>query len=245
MFTAKFESDLCGLTFTSADTSKGTVAPPKLDDVVAGSEFNIASSGNITIGDSTVTVTPAMGYHFAGWTMDGEPAPSTGIIKSNSDFVASFEINTYTLTFATDEHGTVGTDKLTNIPYGTAYTVQDDTSIKIGDNIVRATPKEFFTFDKWCIDPSTEAITTGTISDNVKFVAHFKSALVTYDITFDTEEGETKGTVTNPGTHTVQDGTTIQITGDTVTLTMTSATGEKFYVISQAVPSSDRYAFLN
>ena len=96
---------------------------------------------------ATLTATPADGYHFVKWTDNVANAKREVVVKSDSTFEAVFAINTYTVSVAEAENGTVSGAK----------------TYSHGDNVkIVATPDNGYHFAAW---------STGETADTLKFVA--------------------------------------------------------------------------
>src|SRR5207249_10625179 len=92
-----------------------------------------------------LTATPALGYHFVSWSGDTTSAanPLTLSMTRNLSLTATFAINTYTLTVATVDSGTV-----TKNPNQPTYT--HGTSVQL-----TGLPRAGYPFVSWRGDTST------------------------------------------------------------------------------------------
>ena len=163
--------------------------------------INPATNGTITVKDGetiinsgdqviegttlTVTTTSATGYHFDSWTNDGAASVT---VNSDVTIGATFAINTYTVTIAKNEDGwgTVSQASVTDVPYGTTFTVNGST-ITINGTPVTATPaasnaQYTYAFNNW-----TNAL--ATVTGNMTVTANFTRTTNTYTITWQNADG--------------------------------------------------------
>lgn len=112
------------VSFSSADTAKGTVSP---------SSSNISASNGVAETKATSTATPNAGYHFVNWTKgttDEQFTTNSTISVSSSDYfayksyTANFAINQLNVTYHTNLNGSNrddGTEVFTYNSLGTNY----------------------------------------------------------------------------------------------------------------------------
>ncbi len=169
-FLAKFKADNTKTyTVTYKAEANGTVSHEKDADIQVLSTTGVQGS----------TATAAKGYKFVGWYKTGETDPvstnNTGILDASTaqanlntvsagvykdtEYVAKFEIDkgqTYTVTYITDEHGTIDHDKNENI------------QVLVTDGVTgsTATPKLGYKVGGWYKDSeTTPVVTTAALSE--------------------------------------------------------------------------------
>lgn len=117
-------------------------------------------------------------YTFSGWK------PTVGPIYKKTDFKAQFSktVNKYTISIAANDgdYGTVSESSLTNIPYGTKISVDEDTgALVIGEGesatTVTGTPAEGYGLTGWT-DDLGEALPS-TLSGDLSVVAVFEQVI--------------------------------------------------------------------
>ncbi|MBQ6921793.1 MAG: hypothetical protein IJQ66_01760, partial [Clostridia bacterium] len=118
----------------------GTVSNTNLYRIPNGTAISV--QGNVlTIGNTEIIATPnnktpEFTYSFDGWE-------TTETVSSDTTIIANFirEVNTYTVTVSANDKdfGTVSNAKITDVPYGTRISVNDNV-IKIGNAEVTAKP---------------------------------------------------------------------------------------------------------
>ena len=196
---------------------RNLVANFALNSYAITAEANPVAGGTVTgAGDyhhfdtCTLVATPATGYHFVNWTLNGvEVGTATTyqfVVSAAAAYVANFEINTYTIAVAAEpaEGGTVTG----------AGTYQHGANVT-----VTATPMGIYSFVNWTENGeivSTSATYSFTAESNRNLVANF--SMIFWDViaTANPVEG---GTVTGAG-HYAQ--------GQQVTMTATPAIGYAF-----------------
>ncbi|MBR4836903.1 MAG: T9SS type A sorting domain-containing protein [Bacteroidales bacterium] len=173
---------------------------------------NPANAGTVTGANTytqgqqcTLTATANTGYQFVNWTKNGNVvstnATYTFTVNEAADYVANFEILSYTVTASSipDYGGTI--DGTGTYNYGEECTLT-------------ATPNAGFNFFNWVTNLSiysTDASITFVVTEDMSFIANF--SFIEYEVlaSVDPEEG---GTIfKSNGNH----------YGDTVTLTVTPA----------------------
>ncbi|MFA5526315.1 MAG: InlB B-repeat-containing protein, partial [Acholeplasmataceae bacterium] len=127
------------------------------------------------------------GYTFIGWTLEGEAfTEGTWNLLENITVVATYEANTYTITF--DVAGGTPISDLT-VTYDAAYTLP--TAVKTG-----------YTFLGWTLSGSPFEAGTWNLLENITIVATYEATL--YTITYENLQGTT---TSNPATYTIEDDT--------------------------------------
>ena len=197
-FVANFELDSFTITAVANPAEGGT----------------IEGAGTYNYGEScTLTATANTGYTFVNWTMGNEVvstnASYTFTVNEDADYVANFEINSYTITAVANpaEGGIVTGDGTYN--YGASCTLT-------------ATVANGYNFINWTNGNevvSTNASYTFIVTEDATYVANFEEIVIpTYEITVSANP-EDYGTVTGGGTYEE---------GATCTVTATATSGHTF-----------------
>ncbi|MBP5467235.1 MAG: InlB B-repeat-containing protein, partial [Clostridia bacterium] len=164
-----------------------------------------------------VNVIPPAHYHFVKWqlkTGENNYADFEGNETLDRDITvkAYYEIDTFTVTVVSnnDDYGTVDTDSIANVPYGTVLTTSGNT-LTIDGTVVIATE----TTDNEEFDFEFAGFTNGTatVESALTVTANFTRTLKQYTVTF--EMGE--GTAIDPIS--IDYGTTIASVLDGLTVT--------------------------
>ena len=207
-----------GNTYTITFDADGGTVSPATKDVVFGSAY-----GELPVPTYT-------GHIFGGWfNEDNEVITASNIVNVADDqtLTAVWSLDQYTVSFTTDNHGTVDVQSLTAY-YGTAYTISGNT-ITIGSTTITATADSGWVFDHWT--PST----SGTIEGSMTFMANFNQPPVT--LTFNTDG---VGSVDVPSIADVPRGTQYVVSDNTVTIvgisTVTASLPNGYYMIGWNVP---------
>ncbi len=138
----------------------------------------------------TLTATPATGYHFVNWTMNGEEVTTESVysftVMEDASYVANFEINSYEILAiaALDNSGTVEGTGIYN---------------HFATCTLTATANEGYTFINWTLDGeevSTESVYSFTVTEDAEYVANFE--INSYEI-LATVAPENSGTVEGTG----------------------------------------------
>ncbi len=142
-----------------------------------------------------LVATPAEGYHFIGWTEDGDvvmegdqPAGVvyTFIAEQDRNLMANFAINTYTLLYAAGENGSIEGDLEQTVEHG-------------GDGTpVEAIPDEGYHFTGWSDGVTDNPRTDTNVTADLEVEAQF--AINVYTITA-VPNDEDFGTVTGGGSY--------------------------------------------
>lgn len=145
-FTAVFTAttNQYAVTIAPNDPSYGSVSPTSLT-VDYGTAITVDGT-SLSIGAQAITATPTTAdaqytYAFSAWSVPDAAETVTSNITITGTFTAT--VNTYTVTIesADDTLGTVSPTTVSDVPYGTAITVDGDT-ITIGETTVTATTTE-------------------------------------------------------------------------------------------------------
>ena len=210
--------------------SDGSTANPRIDENVTANvavsasfaidtytlDYTSGANGHLTGKTSQivnhtgsglpVTAVPAQGYHFTSWSDGSIANPRTDKdVTANVAVMASFAINTYTLTYTAEANGTLEGEVSQTLNNGGA------------GSAVTAKPNVNFHFTSWS-DGSTENPRTDTnVMANVAVTAMF--ALDTFELTY---SAGPHGSLTGATNQTVGYG----LSGDAVTAV--PATGYHF-----------------
>ena len=152
-YIANFEIDSYEITATANPTDGGTVT--------GGGTYNYGAT-------ATLVATANTGYHFVNWTLNGASVSTnssiTITVAENADYVANFELNSYTITAAADpESGGI------IIGAGT-YNHGETATLSV-------TLNENFTFVNWTENGavvSTDATYSFTVTENRNLVANLQ-----------------------------------------------------------------------
>ena len=174
-YVAQFQLNSYEITATANPTDGGTI--------VGAGTYNHFETCNLV-------ATPATGYHFVNWTLNGT-AVSTNesysfTVTGAADYVANFEINSYTITAMANP-----------ISAGTVSGAGDFNHFETCT--LTATPAAGYYFVRWTKGSeiiSTEAVYSFEVTESATYKAHF--AKYTYSITAEAnpEEG---GTISGTG----------------------------------------------
>ncbi|MDY0075224.1 MAG: InlB B-repeat-containing protein, partial [Acholeplasmataceae bacterium] len=127
------------------------------------------------------------GYTFTGWTLDGEAfTEGTWNLLENITLVATYEANSYTITFDVSG-GTPISDQ--TVTYDQAYTLP--TAEKTG-----------YTFDGWTLSGSPFGAGTWNLLEDITLVATYEANV--YTLTYENLQGTSHS---NPATYTIEDET--------------------------------------
>ena len=216
-FVANFELDTYEITAAANPAEGGTVE----------------GAGTYNFGEScTLTATANTGYTFVNWTMGNEVvstnASYTFTVNENADYVANFEINSYTITAVANpaEGGTVTGAGTFN--YGASCTLT--ATVANGYNFINWTKGNEIV--------STDASFTFTVTEDADYVANFEEIIIpAYEVTV-TASPENYGTVEGGG---------VYEEGETCTITATPSTGHIFVHWTEngeVVSENAEYSFL-
>ena len=243
--------------FESSNNSYGSVSPTSIADIELGTGISI-SDNTLTIGETTVTATPATAtdeytYSFAGWSVNGTPIDSTYTIDANVTITADFTrtLNTYGVTINAGDGGTVSPASLSDIPYGTTVTISGNTlsfATTPDATVVTATAADptaqyTYSFDKWQLNGEDVSGTVTVGATNV-FAAVFSAAVNEYTVTIESSNVD-KGTVDVSTVSDVPYGTTVTVSGNTIIIgetTITATAGATFELSGWSV--SDGYVIV-
>ena len=181
-----------------------TVTATSADDNMGSVSGSGNYGGNTT---ATLTATPIGNYRFVQWSDGSTDNPYQFSVVQDSNLVATFAINTYTLTINVNETmGSVEIDEeAEEYAYGTIVTLT-------------ATPEEHYHFVQWS-DDNTNNPRTLTITENTELTAVF--AADTYTLTVNVND-EAMGSVK------IDEEAEEYAYGTEVTLTATPAAGYQF-----------------
>ena len=223
--TASFTANTYTVIF-SAGTG-GSVSQNSISSIPYDAAITV-NGNTVTINGTTVTATADTGYTFTSWTNVSDT------ITADRTITANFTINTYTVSFSAGPNGSISSNSISNVPYGSAITVSSNT-VTINGTTVTATANAGYSFGSW-------SNASGTITDNRTITANFTANTYTVHVYFDTLAATVKvnnTTVSPSHTFTVATGTSITIeatmnTGYTFTdwLAYEPDTGVYEYIVS-------------
>jgi concanavalin A-like lectin/glucanase superfamily protein/List-Bact-rpt repeat protein/fibronectin type III domain protein len=147
--TANFAIDTFTLTYTAG--ANGTI--------VGSSPQTVSYGGSGTL----VTATPNTGYHFVSWS-DGvlTAARTEANVTADLSVTATFEINTYTLTYTAGANGTIVGSSPQTVSHGGSGT------------LVTATPNTGYHFLSWSDGVLTAARTDANVTADLSVTAAFE-----------------------------------------------------------------------
>ena len=162
-----------------AVNGNGTLSSSPTLTVDYGTAYTI-NGNSVSIDGITVTATPSEGYVFNGWN-----PPSSGIITSNTTFVASFgQIPVYNIRFEAGSGGSVSTALITATA-GTTYTVNNTNrtvTINTSPSVtVTATANDGYLFSTWT--PNSSGTITGATTFTASFLKNYTYTLIYNDNT--------------------------------------------------------------
>ena len=220
------------VTIVSDNSSWGTVDESSVV-VDYGTPFSTVDNV-LTIGNNTVTATPSTPtseyqYSFDYWS------PSSGTIEGNNTVTVYFtqELRKYTVSFVVNESGwgSVDTQSISNIEYGTTYSVLDNTLAINGETITAtpstATAQYTYLFSGW-------SPFSGTITGDTTVMAIFSRTVNQYTVTIvpnDPNYGsvDVNSVTVDYGTVLSSNGNEAIVGNTTVTATPASATVQYSY----------------
>ncbi len=165
-YTAMFEKDIFTVSVSSTDESKGTVS--------AGGELEYLS-------EVQLVATPKEHYHFVQWSDGNTDATRTITVTKDLNLSAEFAIDTFELSIAESENGTVSGDG--EYAYNSTATLT-------------ATPNEHYHFVQWS-DGETINPREATVTESVTYKAEF--AIDEFDVSLSADA--TMGTVQGADTY--------------------------------------------
>ena len=224
-----YNSQMVTASFAANDDNYGSVTDASIADIEPGTTATI-SGNTITIGETTVTATPAIAdaqytYAFSKWQVSGVDATGTYTLNADTTFTAVFTATTnqYAVTIAPNDpsYGSVSPSSLT-VDYGTSITV-DGTNLTIGSQAITATASDAtaqytYAFSSWTVPDAAETV-TGAIT----ITGTFTATVNTYTVTIESAD-VSLGTVDVSEVQDVLYGTAITVSGDTITIGETTVT---------------------
>ncbi len=187
-------------TFTTNRTRHA--ATVSVNDTLRGSAM--VSNAQPWYGDTVVfSATPAVGYHFVGWSNGSTDAVTSVVATSDVALTAYFAINNYTLTISYDATRGSVASATASVPNGTTYTISHGSEVSF-----TATANGDYRFVGWN-DGSTTFETsdiTYTVTSDVTLTANFADAGLYY-LTVNTVGN---GTATGAGEY--EEGTEVELT---------------------------------
>lgn len=187
-------------TFTTNRTRHA--ATVSVNDTLRGSAM--VSNAQPWYGDTVVfSATPAVGYHFVGWSNGSTDAVTSVVATGDVALTAYFAINNYTLTISYDATRGSVASATAAVPNGTTYTISHGSEVSF-----TATANGDYRFVGWN-DGSTTFETsdiTYTVTSDVTLTANFADAGLYY-LTVNTVGN---GTATGAGEY--EEGTEVELT---------------------------------
>ena len=138
------------------------------------------TEGNVNDGESiTLYATANTGYHFVNWTLNGnevsESATCSVTVSQAANYIANFEINTYTVNVSTNGTGgsaMIGTETSTSVEHGASVTLT-------------AQAKDGYHFVNWTLngnEVSESATCSVTVSQAANYIANFEINTYTVNV---------------------------------------------------------------
>ena len=257
VFDAGVEPPTYTASFESSNNSYGSVSPVSIADIEPGTGISI-SNNTLTIGETTVTATPTTNdaqytYAFTGWSVGGTPIDSTYTIDADVTITADFTrtLNTYGVTINAGDGGSVSPASLSDILYGTTVTISGNTlsfattpdATVVTATVSDPTAQYTYSFDKWQLN-GEDVSGTATVGATNVFAAVFSAAVNEYTVTIASNDVD-KGTVDVSTVSNVPYGTTVTVSGNTITIgetTITATAGATFELSGWSV--SDGYVIV-
>ena len=196
-YTAIFSENSFTVSFNSNNADYGTINISELENVKYNSIIEI-NENNLTINNQTVTATPnnkdaQYTYVFDGWYIEEQKINSGYVVTFNTNIQARFNavINKYNVAIEVnyEEYGTVSSDILENIPYGSQITVNNEQgTITVNNETVTATPTTStaqYNYNFSHFEINNEELANGeTVDGNLTIVAIFERVVATYSTNF-------------------------------------------------------------
>ncbi len=155
-----------------------TVASPAAHGSVTGASFYVAGE------KATLTAVAGEGFHFVKWNTDATDATITTTVNKEVTYTAYFEINTYTVSVAAGDNGSVEAKK-----DGKAFT--SGSTVNYGEEIsLKATAAAHYHFAGWS-DGNKDAERTISVNKDLNLTANFE--LDTYTISVNAKNGTIEG----------------------------------------------------
>ena len=180
---------------------------------VAGSNGTLSGTTSQTVssgGNGTaITAIPSTGYHFVNWSDNSTDNPRTDTnVQGPVTVAANFAINSYTLVYSANPHGSISGTTSQTINYGQ------------NGSQVTATPSPNYHFTQWSDGGLTATRTESDVTSNKSFTASF----ALNDQVIDNPTPQKITDVYNLGAFTLTDGTSTSTSKATTTtnLTLTS-----------------------
>ena len=169
-----------GVEVSTNATYSFTVTGPRTLVANFANRYEITATANPTVGGTvtggaiydegtsvTLTATPATGYHFVNWTLNGNEvstnASYTFTAQADGDYIANFELNSYEITATLD-------------PANAGTVTGAGTYNHFATCTLTANPSSTYLFVNWTKNGqvvSTEATISFTVEGPAAYVAHF------------------------------------------------------------------------
>ena len=193
---------------------------------VGGSSISPNHSFTVSHGSSvTIAATMNTGYTFTDWLIyepnsgNSDRVYTTSVtetIYADTDFTLENSVETYTVSFAAGTGGSVSSNSIANVPYGSSITVSSN-SVTINGTTVTATASTGYTFSSW-------SNTTGLITGARTITANFAVSTYTVTVSFNS----TAASVTVGGSSISPNHSFTVSHGSSVTIVATMNTGYTF-----------------
>ena len=130
---------------------------------IEGSATQFVSYG----ADGTLAIaSPSRGYHFTNWSDDSTANPRADVrVTDYVNVTANFAVNTYTLTYGADPHGSLSGSTLQTVPFDGSGTA------------VSALPSSGYRFVNWSDGSTANPRTDTGVSSNLGVTANFAPTL--------------------------------------------------------------------
>ena len=233
------------VTVQNDSSGYGSVSPTSVANVPYGTVIS-TNQNTLNVNGTVVTATPTTDtdeydYEFTNWTV-GQNVITSYTVEGPVTITGNFtrDIQTYTVNFTSNngDYGSVAPTFVSNVPYGSTYTITNNT-LRVNGTTVTATPAEndeewTYAFVQWSVD------STDSVTGNTTITATFSQTHTVYTVTVQPNNSD-YGSVTNPTYSNVPYGTVITVDGDEVEIGNIDT--------SEAVPREDtaqyNYGFSN
>ena len=233
--TANFSATVNKYTITvnSSNTDYGTVEyVGSLTNIPYGSVIGI-SGNELTVNGTTVTATENSAtvyytYTFTGYSVNDETVV-TGDMTITANFTAPVTTFIIIITPNDSDYGSVTVSQISGVTYGQTYTISTTTTagdtIAIGGASSQAIPKAqdaqyTYAFSGWYDEgiaiSNGDSFTPSSPDDQTTITARFTATLRSYTVSVDVYSSTPWGSVVPSSSVTVDYGTLITISGDTL-----------------------------
>ena len=172
-------------------------------------------------------------YTFSGWN----PVPAA--LSADAEYVAQFStsVNKYTVTVVMDGSGTVSSGTVTQVPYGSVFSV-DGNVLTINEVAVTATPAQAtaqytYAFDSWSVQTGI------AIAGDITVTAKFSATVNKYTVTVVTDG---QGSVSQASVQNVPYGSVFSIDGNVLTINEVAVTATPAQATAQYTYAFDSWS---